>query len=94
MFGLDGVWTRLLYKADGYLMTEVWCESPGSRQYRVKDFWNWHRNFETFRGRFQQEYERFESWIVTEGLIEKEQFLGAYYERKDEDGEETESVPG
>ena len=93
-FGADGVWKRLLSQAGGYLVTEVWCESSDSRQYRVKDFWNWHRNFETFRGRFQQEYERFESWIVSEGLVEKEQFLGAYYERKDGDGEEDELVPG
>ncbi len=84
----------MLYEADGYSLTEVWCESPKSRQYRVKDFWNWHRNFETFRGRFQQEFEQFESWIVSERLIEKEQFLGAYYERKNEGGDEDELVPG
>jgi hypothetical protein len=78
VFGVAGIWTRLLYQADGYLITEVWCESPESRQYRVKDFWNWHRKFETFRARFQREFERFENWIVSETLIEKEQFLGAY----------------
>ncbi|HEV7220377.1 MAG TPA: hypothetical protein VGN39_16015 [Terriglobales bacterium] len=61
----------------------------------MRDFWNWHRNFEAFRGRFQQEFERFESWIVAEGLVEKEQFLGAYYERRDSkaDGDEDEVVP-
>ena len=93
-FGVAGIWARLLSQADGHLVTEVWCESQESRQYRVKDFWNWHRNFEIFRGRFQQEFERFESGIVSEGLIEKEQFLGAYYERKDVDGDEDELVPG
>ena len=84
----------MLYQADGYLVTEVWCESPETCQYRVKDFWNWHRNFETFRGRFQQKFERFETWIVSEGLVEKEQFLGAYYERKNSNGDEDELVPG
>jgi hypothetical protein len=61
----------------------------------VKDFWNWHRNFEAFRARFQREFERFESWIVSEGLIGRTQFLGAYYERRDgkEDGDEDEVVP-
>ena len=82
----------MLSQADGYVATEVWCESQESRQYRVKDFWNWHRSFEAFRGRFQQEFERFESLIVSEGLVEKEQFLGAYYERRD--GDEDELVPG
>jgi hypothetical protein len=94
VFGVSGVWKRLLSLADGYLVTEVWCESSESRQYRVRDFWNWHRNFETFRGRVQREYEQFESWLVDEGLVEKEQFLGAYYERKDVGGDEDELVPG
>jgi len=84
----------LLSQSDGYLETEVKCESPESRQYRLKDFWSWHRDFEIFRSRFQREFERFESWIVAEGLIQKEQFLGAYYERKNEDGGEDELVPG
>jgi hypothetical protein len=34
------------------------------------------------------EYERFGNWILSDGLIEKEQFLGVYYERKDDGGEE------
>jgi hypothetical protein len=79
-FGLGGIWTRLLREADGYLETEVWCEDPGTRQYRVKDFWVWHRNFENFRSWFQSEYERFEDWLCSDRLIEKEQFLGTYYE--------------
>jgi hypothetical protein len=70
----------LLGQTDGYRSTEVWSESPESRQYRVRDFWGWHRHFENFRARFQSEYERFEQWIVSEGFVEKEQFLGAYYE--------------
>jgi hypothetical protein len=94
VFGAGGIWTRLLSQSDGYLVTEVWCESHESRQYRVMDFWNWHRNFETFRAGFQREFERFESWIVSERLIGKEQFLGAYYERKDGSGNEDELVPG
>jgi hypothetical protein len=80
VFGTGGIWTRLLYRSDGYLGTEFWCEVPASRQYRVKDFWTWHRSFENFRSQFQAEYERFGSWILSDGLIEKEQFLGAYYE--------------
>ena len=76
VFGIAGAWTRLLYGAEGYLMTEAWCESLESRQYRVRDFWAWHRSFEDFRSRFQSEGGR----ILSDGLIEKEQFLGAYYE--------------
>ena len=81
-----------MFDAEGYLATEVWCEDPESRQYRVRDFWAWHRNFEKFRSRCQSEYERFESWLLSDGLVEKEQFLGAYYEN--EPGDEDELVPG
>ena len=78
----------MLYEADGYLGTEMWCEVPVIRQYRVKDYWAWHRNFERFRGRLQAEFERFENWIRSEGLIEKEQFLGAYHEKFDDGSDE------
>ena len=90
VFGVGGIWTKLLCEAEGYLLTETRCESPESRQYRVRDFWDWHRSFENFRSRFQSEYERFGSWILSDGLIEKEQFLGAYYEELG--GEEDDSV--
>ncbi|HET9406971.1 MAG TPA: hypothetical protein VFO39_07000 [Candidatus Sulfotelmatobacter sp.] len=57
----------------------------------MKDFWSWHRNFERFRTRYQIQFERFEEWLRSEKLIEKEQFLGAYYE-KFEDGSEEDLV--
>ena len=73
----------MLFGAEGYLFTEVWCEVPEARQYRVKDSWAWHRNFERFRDRVQAEFEEFERWLRSKRLIEKEQFLGAYYEKRD-----------
>ncbi|MCU1303110.1 MAG: hypothetical protein JWQ87_3394 [Candidatus Sulfotelmatobacter sp.] len=88
-FAVDGTWATLLYQADGYLLTEVWCESPELAQYRVKDFWNWHRNFESFRARFHVECERFENWVRADGIVKSEQLLGMYYE---ELGGEDESV--
>ena len=91
VFGVTGAWSRLLRQGSGYLATEVWCESPESAQYRVKDLWSWHRNFEIFRARFQAEFERFEEWLRSERLVERKQFLGAYYE-KPEDGSEPDLV--
>jgi hypothetical protein len=64
----------LLGRAGGYLGTEVWCEASELRQYRVRDFWGWHRDFEVFRARFQAEYERFGSWILSEGWLRKNNF--------------------
>jgi hypothetical protein len=90
-FGIGGGWSRLLVRADGYFDTEVWCESPELRQYRVRDIWSWHRNFEIFRARYQEDFERFEEWLRSEKVIEKEQFLGAYYE-KPEDGNDEDLV--
>jgi len=87
-FSVGGRWASLLFGADGYLFTEVWCEVPEARQYRVKDSWAWHRNFERFRDRVQAEFEEFERWLRSKGLIEKEQFLGAYYEKLDDGSEE------
>jgi len=72
----------MLSEADGYMLTESWCESPQKRQYRVRDFWKWHRDFENFRARFQSRYGEFESRMLSDGLIEKEEFLGAYYEEQ------------
>jgi hypothetical protein len=80
-FGAAGPWSKLLYKADGYLVTQCRAESSELLQYRVRDFWNWHRNFEVFRARFHAELEQFENWLRSERVIESEQFLGAYYEK-------------
>ena len=87
-FGVGGSWSRLLSQADGYLNTETWRESPESAQYRVRDFWSWHRNFEVFRARFQAEFEQFEEWLRLAQVIEGEQFLGAYYEKFDDGSEQ------
>ena len=88
VFAADGAWSKLLCRTDGYLLTECWPESPESGQYRVKDFWSWHRNFEIFRSQFHAEFEQFEEWIRSERLIEREQFLGAYYEKFEGGSEE------
>jgi len=97
IFGSDGIWQELLSRGAGYLATEVRCESVLERRYRVRDFWSWHRDFEIFRKRFAVEYAKFESLISAEGPVEREEFVGAYYEelpRGDKDSEGDELVPG
>ena len=90
-FGLGGARSKLLSRADGDLLTEVWCELPLPAQYRVRDFWSWHGSFGVFCARLQDEFESFELRLRSAGLIEREQFLGAYYE-KPEDGSEQDLV--
>jgi hypothetical protein len=79
-----------LRQAEGYIATQVMCESVESGRYRVKDFWSWHRGFEVFRERFSEDFVEFDRQVV-DGLIEKQEFVGAYYEKPD-DGSEQDSV--
>ena len=92
VFGPGGIWRELLSRGTGYLGSEVSCESAAERRYRVRDFWISHRWFELFREKFSVEYERLERLLSTEGLLEREQFVGAYYEKERGDGDEL--VPG
>ena len=45
----------------------------------MRDFWSWHREFEGFRERYSEAFARFDQEIVEE-LIEKQEFVGAYYQ--------------
>jgi len=54
-------------------------ESPDDGRYRVRDFWRGHRGVEIFRERFSEDFAQFDRQIVDE-LVEKQQFVGAYYE--------------
>ena len=60
------------------------CESVGDGRHRVRDFWSWHRGFEIFRERFSEEYAQFDRQI-TDGLVEKQEFVGSYYEAGGDD---------
>ena len=58
------------------------CESLSAEddgRYRVRDFWSGHRGFEIFRERFSEDFAEFDRRIVDE-LVEKQEFVGAYYE--------------
>jgi hypothetical protein len=76
-----------LQQAQEYIATEVKCEllpeAEGAGRYRVRDFWLWHRGFEIFRERFSEDFAQFDRQVLEE-LIEKQEFIGAYYEA-DED---------
>jgi hypothetical protein len=78
-----------LRQAEGYVATEVKCESPSEAgsdvRLRVLDFWGGHRGFEIFRERFAEGFAEFDRQIVDE-LVEKQEFVGAYYEADGNDG--------
>ena len=58
---------------------ESLSEAGNDGRYRVRDFWIWHRGFEIFRERFSEDFAQFDRQVVEE-LIEKQEFVGAYYE--------------
>jgi hypothetical protein len=73
-----------LRQAQGYIATDVKFESSSDGRYRVRDFWSGHRGFEIFRERFSEDFAQFDRQIVDE-LIEKQEFVGAYYEADGDD---------
>jgi len=80
-----------LRQAQGYIATEVKPEGPvGDERYRVRDFWQGHRGFEIFRERFSEDFTQFDRRIVDE-LVEKQEFVGAYYEANGDEGFELEA---
>jgi len=66
-----------LRQASGYIATEVKLDGDGC--YRVRDFWSWHRGFERFRERRAEDFAEFDRQVAAE-LVEKQEFVGAYYE--------------
>ncbi len=77
-FGPEGFWVELLSRSDGYLKTEVQGEA-GSR-YRVRDYWASHVEFEAFRQCFAADVEKLSRLLESEGIVESELLLGAFYE--------------
>jgi hypothetical protein len=79
VFGPGGIWARFLARSAGYIVTDVKGESLDDGRYRVRDFWHGHRGFEGFRERYSEDFAQFDRQIV-DGLIERQEFVGAYYE--------------
>ena len=69
------------------IRTEFWCESAVEQRYRVRDFWTTHLEFEAFRERFALEYRKFEQWLLVEGVVERQEIVGAYYVNEGSDGD-------
>ena len=84
VFGPDGIWSRFLRQGEGYIATEVKCESVSDGRYRVRDFWSGHRGFEIFRERFAEFSGRLDRMIAEE-LVKQQEFVGAYYEADGDD---------
>jgi hypothetical protein len=82
-FAVGGIWSDLAAGGTGYLGLAVECESQLERQYRVLDFWKSHVDFERFRESRATDIEKFNFLLVHEGLVEKQELAGTYYEADD-----------
>jgi hypothetical protein len=51
----------------------------------VRDVWSGHRGFEIFRERHSEDFAEFDRQVVDE-LVDKQEFVGAYYESDDDLG--------
>ena len=69
------------------IRTEAWLESAVERRYRVRDFWMAHAEFEAFRTRFAVECGKFEQLLLAEGVVERQEIVGAYYLNEGSDGD-------
>jgi hypothetical protein len=72
-------------RGEGYLGSEIKCESQEQRQYKVLDFWVSHVEFERFRAKFAADCQRLDLAVAAAGLVERHETVGTYYEDVDGD---------
>ncbi len=92
VFGTSGIWIELLRRSNGYIRTELKCESQPERLYKLSDFWMSHVEFEAFREKFAGDYEQLKKLLIAEGLLGKQVWLGSFYTYGDP-GDETQLTP-
>ena len=92
VFGASGIWRGLLKRSQGFLTSELSCESATERLYRLHDLWTSHLEFETFREKYSVEFDRVKQLLIAEGLLEKQVWLGSFYIYGDP-GNETQLAP-
>lgn len=88
-FAPDGVWANLLRpRSPGYVGTEVKTIAKEERRHEVRDVWRSHYSFEVFRDWYQADVERFRDWLASKEWVEQEKFLGGFYVKEPEGGDE------
>jgi hypothetical protein len=78
----------MLSAADGFIASKLRCHSLIEKRYTLFDYWRSHQHFEAFRRHRGSECESLSRWLLDEGVIEREVWLGSFYERDDDDGAE------
>ena len=74
IYGPDGDWAQLFRQAEGYCGTELLRQDDGL--YATIDRWESAADFERFRQRFAEDYQRLDARC--EALTESEEFIGSF----------------
>ena len=72
-YGADGDWAELFRRASGYLRTELFRDHDDLTRFLTIDYWESRGSYESFRSRFNADYEaldsRFEDLTTSENLV-------------------------
>jgi hypothetical protein len=79
VFGAEGIWRDFLRRSRQYLGSELWIESEAELRFRLVDHWMSHVGFEALRAIHQVDCSRIEQFIRSEGIVRREELLGAFY---------------
>jgi len=94
VFAAGGVWADLLQsRSQGYVATELKLLDAEERRYEVRDLWRSHSSFEGFRDAYQSDIEKFRDWLASKELVEQEIFLGGFYVKRPDEGDEAGLIP-
>jgi len=83
MFEAAGDWPELLRHSPGYLGSR-WLRQGEARWYKVFDFWVSHVEFELFRASRQSEIAAHRQSSAVSHVLEREEWLAAYYAKTSE----------
>ena len=78
IFERDGIWPELLRRSRQFFGSELRFESELERRFTLLDYWESHVGFEAFRAIHQVDCQRFDRLVASEGLVAREELLGAF----------------
>jgi hypothetical protein len=87
VFGPDGTWSLMLKRSPGFVRSDLQWGLDIEGQYRLRDFWLSHWDFESFRRMYAEELDELSRVWKAEGLFEREWWVGTYYVVDDDSGE-------
>lgn len=76
IYDSQGEWAQLFKRGTGYLGTELHRDLKAAGRYITVDYWTSKAAYETFRSRFDAEFNRLDEYC--ESLTEEERLIGEF----------------